>query len=195
MLKRGCELIYVHFHSAPFTNEASQEKVRDLVGILARYQGPVRLYSVPFGEIQQVLVSEAPADPRIVLYRRMMVRIAEQIALRERALALVTGESVAQVSSQTLANLDTINRAATLPILRPLVGMDKAEIIELAEQIGTYEISIEPDEDCCSYLMPRNPATRTHAEHIERMERAFDVSGMVEAALGRAQRERIDPAT
>ncbi len=195
MLKRGCELVYVHFHSAPYTSEASQEKVRDLVARLATYQGPVQLYSVPFGEIQQILVRDAPAEPRIVLYRRMMLRLAELIAKRENALALVTGESLGQVSSQTLGNLDTINRAATLPVLRPLVGMDKSEIIELAEQIGTYEISIEPDEDCCSYLMPRSPATWTRPEPISKIESVLDVTGMLEATLTRMQRERIRPAS
>ncbi len=147
MLKRGCTLSYVHFHSHPFTSTASQDKVRDIVSFLARYQGPVQLYMVPFGELQQILVREAPAAPRIVLYRRFMLRIAEALAEREQALALVTGESLGQVSSQTLGNLDTIDRVATMPVLRPLIGLDKAEIIELAQRIGTDEMSIEPDED------------------------------------------------
>ena len=193
MLKRGCTLSYVHFHSHPFTSAASQRKVRDLVSLLARYQGPVHLYGVPFGELQQTLVREAPADPRIVLYRRFMLRIAEALAEREEALALVTGESLGQVSSQTLGNVDTINRVATLPVLRPLIGVDKAEIVELAQRIGTFETSIEPDEDCCSYLMPSRPATWTRPEAIESIERALDVKGMVEAALARVERERIEP--
>jgi thiamine biosynthesis protein ThiI len=193
MLKRGCALSYVHFHSHPFTNQASQEKVRELVAGLASYQGPVCLYMVPFGELQQTLVREAPSDPRIVLYRRFMLRIAELLAAREGALALVTGESLGQVSSQTLGNLDTTNRAATLPVLRPLISSDKAEIIVLAQRIGTYEISIEPDEDCCSYLMPSHPATWTRPEAVASLEGRLDVRGMVEATLANVEKERIEP--
>lgn len=193
MLKRGCTLSYVHFHSHPFTSTASQRKVRDLVAHLARYQGPVHLYAVPFGELQQTLVREAPSDPRIVLYRRFMLRIAEALAEREEARALVTGDSLGQVSSQTLGNLDTINRVATLPVLRPLVGLDKAEIVELAQHIGTFETSIEPDEDCCSYLMPSRPATWTHPDVIAAIERTLDVKGMVEASLAKVEQERIEP--
>ncbi len=193
MLKRGCEVSYVHFHSSPFTSAASQEKVREVVERLAVYQGATRLHLVPFGELQETLVREAPAGPRIVLYRRFMLRIAEALAQRERARALVTGESLGQVASQTLANLDTINRAATLPLLQPLIGLDKAEIIELAEQIGTFEISIEPDEDACSYLMPSHPATRTRPEELEAIERRWDVKGMVEATLSGLTTYSIEP--
>jgi thiamine biosynthesis protein ThiI len=194
MLKRGATLTYVHFHSAPYTSAASQDKVRDLVSVLARWSGPSTLYMVPFGDLQKTLVAEAPADPRIVLYRRFMLRIAERIARKHQALALVTGEALGQVSSQTLGNLDTINRAATLPVLRPLVGMDKAEIIELASHVGTYEISIEPDEDCCSFLMPRSPATWTRPEPVAEIEQRLDVEGLIEATLKRIEQERINPA-
>jgi thiamine biosynthesis protein ThiI len=189
--KRGCLVSFVHFHSAPFTSAASQAKVRDLVGALTAYTGPVRLHLVPFGELQQTLLREAPAEPRIVLYRRFMLRIAERVAVREGALALVTGDSLGQVSSQTLGNLDTINRAATLPVLRPLVGMDKAEIIALARRIGTFEISIEPDEDCCSYLMPRRPATWTRPDALEEIERKLDVKGLVDDACARIASELV----
>jgi tRNA uracil 4-sulfurtransferase len=193
LAKRGCQMSFVHFHSAPYTSEASQRKVRDAVSLLAEWLGPSRLWLVPFAELQQALVREAPAEPRIVLYRRFMLRIAEALAEREGALALVTGDSVGQVSSQTLANLDTINRAATLPVLRPLVGSDKAEIVALAKHVGSYEISIEPDEDCCSFLMPRQPATWTRPEAIEAVERSLDVKGLVEATLSRVALERIEP--
>ena len=195
MLKRGCTLRYAHFHSSPFTSPASQDKVREVVARLAVHQGPVSLFLVPFAGIQQTLVREAPPEPRIVLYRRFMIRLAEALAQREGALALVTGDSLGQVSSQTLANMNTINRAATLPVLRPLVGHDKSEIIERARQIGTYEISIEPDEDCCSYLMPRKPATWTRPEPIEEIEAKLDVGGMVAEALAQVQRERIEPSS
>ena len=191
--RRGLSLIYAHFSSAPYTSAASRDKVREVVARLGLYQGPAELWTVPFGDLQQQLVREAPAAPRIVLYRRFMLRIAEAIAERAGALALVTGDSLGQVSSQTLGNLDTINRAATLPVLRPLIGRDKAEIVELAQRLGTYEISIEPDDDCCSFLMPRRPATWTRPEAIEAIERELDVKGMVTAALERAERERIEP--
>ena len=193
-LKRGCAAIFAHFHSHPFTSAASKEKVRDLVALLARYQGRSRLLLVPFGALQQTLVRETPPGPRIVLYRRFMLRIAERIALRNGARALVTGESLSQVSSQTLANVDTINRAATLPVLRPLIGLDKQEIIERARALGSFEISIEPDEDCCSYLMPRRPSTRTDFGQLEKIERALDVEALVESALERTEEEDIHAA-
>jgi thiamine biosynthesis protein ThiI len=191
--KRGCELELVHFHSAPFTSRASQDKVRDLARLLAGFAGPSGLWLVPFGELQQVLVRDAPAEPRVVLYRRFMLRLAEAIAQRTGSEALVTGESLGQVSSQTLPNLDTIGRAATLPVLRPLIGMDKSEIVARARAIGSYPISIEPDEDCCSYLLPRRPATRTRPEAIEAIEARLDQKALLEDALARAVRERIEP--
>ena len=124
-----------------------------------------------------------------------MLRVAEALAARDGALALITGESLGQVSSQTLGNLDTINRAATLPVLRPLIGVDKAEIIDLARRIGSYEISIEPDEDCCSYLMPRNPATWTRPAELEKIESRLDVQEMVANALSAVLSERIEPVS
>ena len=194
-LKRGCGVAFAHFHSSPYTSTASQDKVRDLVSALGRFSGRAVLYTIPFGDLQTRLMREAPADPRIVLYRRFMIRLAERIAVRERALALVTGECLGQVSSQTLANLDTINRTATLPVLRPLIGMDKAEIIALARQLGTYDISIEPDEDCCSYLMPRRPDTWTRPDRIDSIESRLDVDDMVETTLEGVVREKIEPVT
>lgn len=193
MQKRGLELGFVHFHSAPFTSVASQHKVRDLVARLARSQGPSSLFLVPFAEIQQTLVREAPAGPRIVLYRRFMLRVAEGLAAELGALALVTGESLGQVSSQTLGNLDTINRAASLPVLRPLIAADKGQIVDRAREIGTFEISIEPDEDCCSFLIPRHPATWTRPHAIERIESGLDVETMVGDTIDRTLRETIEP--
>ena len=193
MMRRGCEVRFVHFHSSPYTSKASIEKVRELVALLARYQGPSDLHLVPFGDLQQVLIRDAPAEPRVVLYRRFMFRIADAIARRGGALGLVTGESLGQVSSQTLANLDTIQRAARIQTLRPLIGMDKAEIVERARRLGTYAISIEPDEDCCSYLMPRQPATWTRPELLDAIEDRLDVKGLVESTLARVETERVEP--
>ncbi len=191
--KRGAEALFVHFHSAPWTNRASQAKVRDLVRVLAASNGPSTLYLVPFGELQQTLVREAPAEPRVVLYRRFMLRIAERLAEQCGAQALVTGDSLAQVASQTLANLDCANRVVTLPVLRPLIGMDKAEIISRAQALGTFALSIEPDEDCCSFLQPRNPATRCRPEALAAIERTLDVKGLVDAALAKTELEVIEP--
>ena len=193
VMRRGCEVSFVHFHSSPYTSAASIEKVRDLVAFLSRYQGPSDLHLVPFGDLQQTLVREAPADPRIVLYRRFMLRIADAIARRGEALALVTGESLGQVSSQTLANLDTISRASDLQVLRPLIGLDKGQIVDQARALGTYDISIEPDEDCCSYLMPRHPATWTRPEILMNIEHRLDVKGLVESTLDRVETERVEP--
>ena len=148
MMQRGCRLIFVHFHSAPYLDKTSQEKVRDLVKYLTRYQFISRLYLVPFGEIQRQIVAAVQRPLRVILYRRMMMRIAEAIAKKERGGALLTGESLAQVASQTLENLAVIEKATTLPVLRPLVGMDKQEIIDQARKIGTFETSIIPDQDC-----------------------------------------------
>ncbi|MBI2540707.1 MAG: tRNA 4-thiouridine(8) synthase ThiI, partial [Deltaproteobacteria bacterium] len=154
MMQRGCRLIFVHFHSAPYLDGTSQEKVRQLVQILTRHQFASRLYLVPFGEIQRQIVAAVLRPLRVVLYRRMMLRIAEAIARREKASALVTGESLAQVASQTLENMTVIEKAAGLSILRPLVGMDKQEIIDQARRIGTFEPSAIPDQDCCQLFVP-----------------------------------------
>jgi len=193
LMRRGATLDFIHFSSAPFTTTASVDKVRDLVARLARHQGRSTLFVVPFGELQRELVHGAPAEPRIILYRRFMLRIAEALATARGALALVTGESLGQVSSQTLANLDTINRVAKLPVLRPLIGMDKRDIVFRARQIDTFEISIEPDDDCCSYLMPARPATFTRPDRIERIEAHLDVARMVQDAVARATQESIEP--
>lgn len=191
MMKRGCRLIYVHFHSSPFLDRSSQEKAKTLVGMLTRYQFHSRLYLVPFGEIQRRIVAAVLRPLRVVIYRRMMLRIASIIAAKERARALVTGESLAQVASQTLPNIAVIEEAARLPVLRPLVGMDKQEIIDEARRLGTFPISILPDEDCCSLFTPRHPATRTNATEIERLESALDVPALVAKAVEQAEVRRV----
>ncbi|HZI51061.1 MAG TPA: tRNA uracil 4-sulfurtransferase ThiI, partial [Terriglobia bacterium] len=150
MMKRGCTAIFVHFHSFPYTTKESQEKAKQLALLLSQYQLRARLYLVPFAEIQRQIMVETPAETRVILYRRYMMRIAEKIAWREKARVLVTGDSVGQVASQTIENIDVISRAVTMPILRPLIGDDKNEIVDIARRIGTYEISIQPDQDCCS---------------------------------------------
>ena len=186
MMRRGCSVHLVHFHSYPFHEATSQEKVREIARLLARYQLQVRLYQVPFGQLQRQVVVAVPPALRIVIYRRLMMRIADAIARQVGARALVTGEVVGQVASQTLDNMAVISSAATLPILRPLVGMDKEEITAEAERIGSFPISIIPDQDCCQLFTPRHPATRARPAEIEDAERMLPAAEMVSDAVGRA---------
>jgi thiamine biosynthesis protein ThiI len=183
MMRRGCRVLPVHFHSYPILSRASQEKVRELARLLTQYQLHTRLFLVAFGEIQQQVVLTAPSPLRVVLYRRLMMRIAGRIAHAQRAQALVTGEVVGQVASQTLENLAVIDAAAPLPVLRPLVGMDKEEITAEAQRLGSYPISIIPDQDCCTLFTPRHPATRARRADVERAEAALPVDEMVERAV------------
>jgi thiamine biosynthesis protein ThiI len=176
-LKRGARAHFVHFHSAPYTSEASVHKAEEIARVLNRHQGPSRLAVVPFGAFQRDVVALCPERLRVILYRRMMLRVAERVARRWRCLALVTGESLNQVASQTLPNLGAIDRVAHLPVLRPLVGIDKQEITTLADRAGTYELSIMPQQDCCSFLQPRTPATSTSHRSCEVAEQPLDVDG------------------
>ena len=155
MMRRGCRVLFVHFHSYPVLSRASQEKARELVANLTRFQYSSRLLLVPFGELQQQVILTVPPPLRVVIYRRLMMRIAERIAQRNRALALVTGEVVGQVASQTLENMTRITEVVSLPVLRPLIGMDKEEITAEAQRLGTYPISIIPDQDCCTLFTPQ----------------------------------------
>jgi thiamine biosynthesis protein ThiI len=191
MMQRGCRLIFVHFHSAPYLDKTSQEKARQLVALLTRHQFQSRLYMVPFGEIQRQIVAAVNRPLRVVLYRRMMLRIAEALARKERAKALATGESLGQVASQTLENMAVIQQAARLPILRPLVGMDKQEIIDQARRIGTFEISSIPDQDCCQLFVPRHPATKSTLREVEEDESRFDVTALVKSGIDGAAAEEL----
>ncbi len=189
MMRRGCQVSFVHFHGAPFLDRRTQEKTREIVKLLTRYQYTSRLYLVPFGEVQQEVVVNTPAPYRVLLYRRLMARIAEHLASLEGAKALVTGESLGQVASQTLENLTVIEEAVKLPLFRPLIGMDKEEITEQAKEIGTYEISIQPDQDCCTLFVPRHPATRATMDDIGRAEMTLDLDRLVKAGAERADLE------
>lgn len=190
LMKRGCRVRFVHFHSYPLLSHASKDKARELVQHLTQYQLISRLYMVAFGDLQRQVVLSAPPRLRVVLYRRLMVRIAARLAGRIRAGALVTGESVGQVASQTVENLSVIDAAVSgLPILRPLIGSDKDEISAEAVAIGTYPISIIPDQDCCQLFMPRNPTTKARPVEVEAAEQNLPIDEMVEAAVGGAERE------
>lgn len=192
MMKRGCTVQLVHFHSYPFLSRASQEKVRELSQLLASWQLSARLFLVAFGEIQRQVVLAVPGPLRVVIYRRLMLRIADRIARDHHAQALVTGEVIGQVASQTLENLSVIAGATRLPILRPLVGMDKDEIVAQAQRLGSYEISIVPDQDCCQLFTPKHPATRATQAMVEAAETALPIDEFVEAAVREAVEEQFE---
>jgi len=183
LMKRGCSVVPVHFHSYPFLSRASQDKVREITAVLTRHQMRTSLRLVPFGELQRQVVLTVPPPLRVIIYRRLMLRIAERVARDSRAKALVTGEAIGQVASQTLENLTVIAGATQMPILRPLIGMDKEEIVAEAIRIGTYEISIIPDQDCCQLFTPRSPETHARRWQVEDAESKLPVEDMVKAAL------------
>ena len=183
IIKRGCTPIFVHFHSFPYTNKESQEKAKQIARLLAHYALRAKIYFVPFAEVQRHIMVDTPLETRVILYRRYMLRLAEQIAHREKARVLVTGDSVGQVASQTIENIDVISRAVSMPILRPVVGDDKIEITDLARRIGTFDISIQPDQDCCSLFVPKHPETKANLAEIEKSEARLDVAETMKAAL------------
>lgn len=189
MMRRGCRVTFVHFHSYPILSRASQEKARQLVTLLTKYQLRSRLHLVPFGDIQQQIVLTVAPPLRVVVYRRMMLRIAERVARHSQARGLVTGEVVGQVASQTLENMGVIGSVARLPVLRPLVGFDKEEITAAAERLGTYGISIIPDQDCCTLFTPRHPATKARLRDVEAAESTLAIEEMIEKALSAAEIE------
>ena len=192
MMKRGCVVTFVHFHSYPILSRASQEKARELVQLLTTWQQRSRLYLVPFGDIQQQVVLTVPGPMRVVVYRRLMLRIAERIGKLRQAQALVTGDAVGQVASQTLENLAVVGSVATLPLFRPLIGMDKEEVIAEAQRIGTYPISIIPDQDCCTLFTPRNPLTRSRLAEIEAAEQLLPIEELVGRAVQEAAVEDFE---
>ena len=192
MMKRGCAVTFVHFHSYPILSRASQEKARELVTLLTSWQQRSRLYLVPFGDVQQQVVLAVPGPMRVVVYRRLMLRIAERIARLRHAQALVTGDVVGQVASQTLENLAVVGSVATLPLFRPLIGMDKDEITAEAQRIGTYPISIIPDQDCCTLFTPHNPQTRARLADIQAAEQALPIDDLVGRAVQEAAVEEFE---
>lgn len=186
LMRRGCRVTFVHFHSYPILSRASQEKARELVTLLTRFQYDSRLLLVPFGQIQQRVVLGIAPPLRVVIYRRLMMRIAEAIARRTRAHALVTGEVVGQVASQTLENMSAIDNVVSMPVLRPLVGLDKEEITAEAQRLGTFPISIIPDQDCCTLFTPRHPATKARIANVDRAEAELPIADMVTEAVNAA---------
>ena len=183
MMKRGCNVLFMHFHSFPLVDGSSREKAQELVSKLNIYQFHSTLFLVPFADVQKEIILSVPPQYRIIIYRRFMTRIAEKIAMYNGAQALVTGESLGQVGSQTLENINTIRDTVSMPILSPLIGMDKQEIINEAKHIGTYETSIIPDEDCCSLFVPKHPATQSTPSEVSLIESNLDVEKLVDLAI------------
>ena len=191
MMRRGLRLDFVHFHSHPLVSAASREKAAELAEHLTRYEARSTLMLIAFADIQREIVARAPRPLRVVLYRRFMVRIAAALARRSGARALVTGESLGQVASQTLENMTVIEEAAGLPILRPLVGMDKNEIVDQARVLGTFETSIQPDQDCCSLFVPAHPETHANLDQVRAAESVLEVETMVAEAARKAEIVRL----
>lgn len=187
MMRRGASVDFIHFHSYPYTNRSSQEKVKDLAHTLTSWQGGGTLYLVPFIDIQKEIMIKAEARYRVLLYRRFMLRIAEELARKNNAKALVTGESLGQVASQTIENITSVEAVCSLPILRPLIGENKDDIITEAKKINTFEISIRPHEDCCSLFVPKNPATKSRVEDLEREEAKLCVDDLVKDAIKKTE--------
>lgn len=183
MMKRGVQLEMIHFHSPPFTSERAKQKVLDLTEILTEYGGPIKVHLVPFTKLQQEIFKHMPEKYAMTIMRRVMLRVSEIVAGQKDIKALITGESLGQVASQTLASMNTINEVTNLPILRPLVSFDKSDIIEISQRIGTYETSIQPYEDCCTIFVPKSPATNPKREIVGDAEAAFDFGPLIEEAV------------
>ena len=190
--KRGMELECIHFHSYPFTSEKSQEKVRDLAQILAKYCGRVRLHKVNMLEIQKSIGLNCKDEEMTIISRRFMMRIAERVAESRHCDALITGESIGQVASQTIQGLTCTNASVKMPVFRPLIAMDKTEIIEVAQKIGTFETSILPEEDCCTVFSPKKPVTKPKLDRIEADEASLDVEGLIADAIEKMEVEIIE---
>ena len=184
LIRRGAVVVAVHFSGRPQTNDLSERLVAEIGAVLEATGGLARIYVVPFGDLQKEISLHAPPDLRVLLYRRLMVRVAEAVAEIEKAKALVTGESLGQVASQTLDNIAAVDDAAKLPVLRPLIGSDKLEIIAEARRIGTYEISTQEHDDCCTLFMPRTPETHASVEQVRAGESELDLPRMVSDAVG-----------
>lgn len=187
LLKRGAQLRFIHFHSVPYTSRDSIEKIRKIIARLGKYQSAQKTFLVPFADIQKEIMMKTPSKFRVLFYRRLMMRIAQEFAKRENCLALVTGDSLGQVASQTLENIRAVSDAVTLPIFRPLIGADKEEIIHKAQEIGTYEISILPHDDCCTRLMPKHPETRANLQELLAAEKALDIETLLKSAIEKTE--------
>jgi len=190
-MQRGIKIIFLHFTSYPFTEQASIEKVKKIVKILNKFQFQSKLYLIPFLNIQKEILLKTKAKLRVVLYRRFMFKIAEVLAEKEKIKALITGESVGQVASQTLENIGVIQETIKSLVLRPLIGMDKEDIIKKGKEIGTFDVSILPAQDCCQRFLPKHPETRANLKEVKEEEKKLDVKGLVKEAIKKVKVEII----
>lgn len=193
MARRGVELTAVHFASPPYTSERAEQKVKDLLAKIGAWAGRITMFTVPFAKAQEQLLANCPEDLFTILMRRLMMRCAEAIAQKEGCGALITGESLGQVASQTLEAIVCTDAAAQMPVFRPLIGMDKREIIDMANRIGTYELSILPYEDCCTVFTPKHPRTKPVLKFVEQAENALDCGALVKECIANAKMTRITP--
>lgn len=182
-MKRGVHLEAIHFHSPPFTSERAKQKVLDLTKQLAKYGKSINVHIVPFTKLQQEIFREMPEDYAMTIMRRMMFRISERVCENESILSLATGENLGQVASQTMESMHTINEVTNYPIIRPLIAMDKQEVIQISQEIGTYETSILPYEDCCTIFVPKAPKTKPKRDKVNYYESTYDFSASIEEAI------------
>ena len=192
LMKRGCQAHLVHFHSYPLVDNSSMEKAEELAQFLARFQYRSNLSLVPLAEIQKRIIVSTPPPYRVILYRRSMIRITEKLCRKIGAKAIVTGESCGQVSSQTLDNIALVNQAVGAPILRPLIGMNKEEIVDVARGLGSYPISIQPDQDCCSLFVPKHPVTRGSLKTVLKLESLLPVEELEQQALEQTRQQTFE---
>ncbi|RMC58008.1 tRNA 4-thiouridine(8) synthase ThiI [Lactobacillus sp. ESL0260] len=192
-LKRGVDIEMVHFYSPPYTTEKALNKAKELTGILANYAGKINFIAVPFAEIQETIKEKIPEGYLMTVQRRFMLQLADKIRAKRRGLAIFNGESVGQVASQTLESMAAINDVTTTPVVRPVATMDKTEIINLAEKIGTFDLSIQPFEDCCTIFAPPRPKTKPKIDKAREFENRLDVEGLIDRALAGIQVTSIYP--
>ena len=193
MARRGVELEMIHFVSPPYTSQQAQDKVLELAQLLTAWCGRMLVHIVPFTEIQEEIRKNCPEEYFTLIMRRFMMRLAQAVAKKAGAKALITGESLGQVASQTMMALGVTEDVTDMPVLRPLIGMDKVEIIRISREIGTYETSILPYEDCCTVFTPRHPATRPNLEEVRKAEAVLDVEALVDRALAGETWIRVKP--
>ena len=191
MIKRGIKLDYIHFHSAPTTSKQSVYNVISILKVLSQYQLDSKLYLFPLLDIQNKIMDEVDSKYWIILFRRAMITIASKVAIKNNYKVLISGENIGQVASQTLSNIVVVQNASDLPIIRPLAGYNKEDIVNQAQDIGTYDISIEPYEDCCSYFVPPNPETKAHLIRIQNIENKIDLNNLINSNLTKIEMEEI----
>lgn len=193
MAKRGMIIECIHFHSYPYTSQRAQKKVEDLCGILAGYMGTIKMHIINLLPIQEQIVMNCPEDETTLIVRRFMMRIAEKTAIKNKNMMLITGEDLGQVASQTAEALVVTDSVVDIPVMRPLIAMDKVDIMDIAKQIGTYDTSIQPYEDCCTVFLPKHPVTKPKKQRIEKSESVLDVDKLVENAVDSAELLTIKP--